>query len=299
MKPLLRKRNFMVSSRLFSRVLVAVDGSPASLHALAETFRLARAEHTSVAVVSVVPPYDGDLRLVGVRNIHALMRAPAEHALSDAMKVAGDQGFPVEPVLEQGEPHESIVTLAEKQRCDLIVVGVRGHNVSETALMGSVTARVIGFGTTDVLVIPQHSALDWQRIVLAVDGSQWSRSAAHRAFQFVESYGARLTVVSVADVPSHLYGLSPGAAEEMISESREYLAETRQEAETRDIHAQYVVHEGNPAEKLIEVVSSLKADLLIVGSHGRTGLKRLLMGSVTERVVQYSPCPVLVVRSTV
>lgn len=298
MRPSSLKRNYMVSSSLFSRVLVAVDGSPASLHALAETFRLARAEHTSVAVVSVVPPYDGNLRLVGVRNIHALMRAPAEQALSDAMKVAAEQGFSVEPVLEQGEPHESIVTLAEKQECDLIVVGVRGHNVSETALMGSVTARVIGFGTTDVLVIPQQSTLDWQRIVLAVDGSQWSWSAAHRAFQFVESYEVRLTVVSVADVPSHLYGLSPGVAEEMVSEAREHLAEIRQEADTRGIRAQYVVREGNPAEKLIDVVSSLEADLLIVGSHGRTGLKRLLMGSVTERVVQYSPCPVLVVRST-
>ncbi|MFH1113682.1 MAG: universal stress protein [Pseudomonadota bacterium] len=287
-----------MSNRLFRRILVAVDGSPASLHALKETCRLARAEHGSITVLSVMPPYDGELRLVGVRNISALMQAPVEKALAEAQRVAEAEGISIRTVAEQGEPYEEIVTFAEDGGYDVIVLGVKGHNVSENVLMGSVTARVIGHANTNVLVIPGESSLTWERILVPVDGSEWSTAAADKAFQLVRSYGSQLDVVSVADVPPHLYGVSVAAANEMILEARRRLEQITHEAESRDIEANYVLREGEPAKILIELVHNHASDLIIMGSHGRTGLKRLLMGSVTERVIHNSPCPVLVVRST-
>ncbi len=285
-------------NRLFKRILVAVDGSSASLHALKETCRLARAEHGSITVLSVMPPYDGELRLVGVRNISALMQAPVEKALADAVRVAEAEGITVRTLAAQGEPYEEITVLAEDEWYDVIVLGVKGHNLSETVLMGSVTARVIGHAKTNVLVIPHESALMWNHILVPVDGSEWSRAAADIAFQLVRSYGSRLEVVSVADVPSHLYGLSISAADQMILRARQYLERITCEAEARGIEANSVLREGEPAKILIELVHNQASDLIIMGSHGRTGLTRLLMGSVTERVVHNSPCPILVVRCT-
>ncbi len=287
-----------MSNRLFNRILVAVDGSPASLHALKETCRLARAEHGSITVLSVMPPHDGELRLVGVRNIAALMQAPVEKALADATRIAEDERIPIRTVAGQGEPYEEIVTLAEDEGHDVIVLGVKGHNVSETVLMGSVTARVIGHAQTNVLVIPRESTLTWERILVPVDGSVWSRAAAHIAFELADSYGSQVDVLSVADVPSHLYGISVSAAEQMIREARGNMDKIAREAELKDIKANYHLREGEPAKILIELVGKQGSELIVMGSHGRTGLTRLLMGSVTERAIHNSPCPVLVVRST-
>jgi nucleotide-binding universal stress UspA family protein len=131
-----------------------------------------------------------------------------------------------------------------------------------------------------------------------VDGSVWSETAANIAFQLIRSYGSQVDVVSVADVPSHLYGISVSAADQMILEARRHLDKITHEAESRDIEASYYLREGDPAKILIELVLKLASDLIIMGSHGRTGISRLLMGSVTERVIHNSPCPILVVRST-
>lgn len=287
-----------MSNRLFKRILVAVDGSPASLHALKETCRLARAEHGFITVLSVMPPHDGELRLVGVRNLGALMQAPIDKALADAESIAEGERVSVRTVVGHGEPYEEIVTLAEEGHYDVIVLGVKGHNLSETVLMGSVTARVIGHAVTNVLVIPRESTLMWQRILVPVDGSAWSKAAAHVAFQLVQSYGSQVDLVSVADVPSHLYGVSVSAANQMIDLARRHLDEITNEAKSRDIEANYYLREGDPAEILIDLVRKQASELIIMGSHGRTGLTRLLMGSVTERVIHNSPCPILVVRTT-
>ncbi|MEJ2718023.1 MAG: universal stress protein [Deltaproteobacteria bacterium] len=286
-----------MSNSMFNRILVAVDGSPASLHALKETFRLARAERGWVAAVSVVPPHDGELRLVGVSNIAELMRAPAEKALDDAARVAKQEGISLRTILLQGEPHEAIVTLAEEGGYDLIALGVKGYNLSDTVLMGSVTARVIGYGETNVLVIPRESRLNWQRILVPIDGSPSSRAAADIAFRLFDSYGSEVTFATVADVPSHLYGISAQAVDRILSESRQHLDEIRNEAASREIDAEYILREGEPAEILTEVAGKQESDLIVMGSHGRTGLTRLLMGSVTDRVIKNSGYPILVVRN--
>lgn len=285
-----------MSNSTFSRILVAVDGSPASLHALKETCRLVRAEHGSVGAVSVVPPHDGELRLVGVSNAIAKMHAPAQKALTDAAKEAESEGVNLQTYLVQGEPHEAIVSLAEEEEYDLISLGVKGHNVAETVLMGSTTARVIGFGQIPVLVIPLESRLTWERILVPVDGSASSRTAAHLAFHLARAYGSQVLVASVAHIPSQLYGISASMVEKMISESKGNLDEIKSDAGSLEIDAEYLLREGEPEQILIELASQRSNDLIIMGSHGRTGLTRLLMGSVTERVIQGSPCPVLVVR---
>ena len=287
-----------MSNSTFSRILVAVDGSQASLHALKETCRLVRAERGSVAAVSVVPPHDGELRLVGVSNVMEKMHAPAKKALADAARVAELEGVPLQTYALQGEPHEVIVTLAAEKGYDLIALGVKGHNVCETVLMGSTTARVIGFGHTPVLVIPFECRLTWQRILVPVDGSASGDQAARLAFELVDAYGSELLVVSVADVPPHVYGISAGAAGKMIAQSREHLENVASEAQANEINADFVLREGEPAEILIELATHRSSDLIIMGSHGRSGLARLLMGSVTERVIQGSPCPILVVRDS-
>jgi nucleotide-binding universal stress UspA family protein len=283
---------------MFNRILTAVDGSESSVHALRQTFPLARAERSSIHVISVVPPYEGDLRLTGVRrHVTDMLTEPCKRALDEAQQVARVTGASIRTILENGEPHEKIVETAEALNCNLIVVGVRGRNPAEELLIGSMTERVIGYSDTDVLVVPLGKVLSTDNIFVATDGSEESNKAIRAAFGFQRAYGSRLDVLTVADVPSHLYGISAELVGELIDKARTKLEEIKKMAQDEKINAEFFLREGDPSNVIVDTARNRNSGMIIMGSHGRTGIKRLLMGAVTERVIGSAPCPVLVARA--
>jgi nucleotide-binding universal stress UspA family protein len=276
----------------YNKILVAVDGSESSLHALKESFKLTK---NGIVVVSAAPPYAGDLRLVGVRNVEALKREPCETALARAQEMAAAAGASIKAVCALGEPHERIVDLAEGEDCDLIVMGVKGQSFLERILIGSVTGRVIGYSQKDVLVVPPRAAIGWGRMLLAVDGSPSSGRAAQRAFALAKAYRGKLKVVTVLDLPPEFYGAGPKGAADLPIEAQG-MAGVKAQAESLGLKAEILVREGTPYKVITDLARKEKINLIILGSHGKTGLKKLLMGSVTERVIGHAPCPVLVVK---
>jgi nucleotide-binding universal stress UspA family protein len=189
----------------YRKILVAVDGSPTSLHALEESFKLAQNEGSWITVVSVIPPYTGDLDLVAVGGVMAAMRRPCEEALRKAQELAEKQRALIKTVCEEGEPHERIIDLAQAENCDLIVIGRRGLRRLERVLVGSVTARVIGYSPIDVLVVTRDTNVGFKKVLIATDGSRYSELAKKRAIDFAGSYGGELVAVSAVDMPSELF----------------------------------------------------------------------------------------------
>ena len=281
----------------YRKILVAVDGSESSLHALRESFKLASNEKSWITVVSVIPSFEGDLELVGVPDIRRALRQPFEKALGVAKEIANAERALIKAIEEEGEPYERIVDLADAENCDLIITGRKGTRHLEKSLMGSVTARVIGHSRRDVLVVPNGSRVGWEKILIATDGSRYSRIAAEKAIDFAKSYGGELRVVSVVDVPSEFYAEAPNAVDEMISKAKGYVKDIRLQAETEGIKAESFVGEGEAYQIITDLAKKEDVNVIVMSSHGRTGLKRLLMGSVAEKVIGHAPCPVLVVRS--
>lgn len=280
----------------YRKLLVAVDGSETSVHALKESFKLAVNEGSWITVVSVVPPYSGDLDLVAVGNVISSMRRPCEDALSKVKEIAGAEKASVKTVCEEGEPYERIVDLADAENCDLIIMGRRGRRRLERALVGSVTARVIGYSRKDVLVVPKNAAVGWKNVLVATDGSKYSNAAIEKAIDFAKSYGGELKIVSVVDVPSEFYAEAPQVVEDLIRKAKSFADDVRKKAEASNINASTFTAEGEAYEVITRLAKDEKADIIVMGSHGRTGLKRLLMGSVAEKTIGHSPCPVLVVK---
>jgi nucleotide-binding universal stress UspA family protein len=172
----------------------------------------------------------------------------------------------------------------------------RGKNPVERALIGSVTARVIGTSQRDVLVIPEKAAVGWQKILVATDGSKYSRAATERAIDFARSYGGELKVLSVVDVPAEFYAEAPKAVEDLVEKARGYVREAADQAQKEGVKAEAFVKEGTTYEAVTALAREQGVNVIVVGSHGKTGLKRLLMGSVTEKVIGHASCPVLVIR---
>ncbi len=278
----------------YQNILVAVDGSEESLHAFQEALNLA--DSRGLTAIAVAPPYEGDLRLVGVQHVKSLMQEPCETALNRAQQMADKAGKEVTTACVIGVPHEGIVDFAESENCDLIVMGSKGQGFWERVLLGSVTRRVIGFTKRDVLVIPPHAQLGWQKIMLATDGSENSQPAGNRSLELAQAYGADLELLSILEVPAKLSSNTDDVLKELRQSKKDLLAEIGAQAEALGIKTSCSLSQGYPARTIVAKAKDLGASLIVMGSHGRTGLSRLLMGSVTERVVGMAPCPVLVVK---
>jgi len=283
----------MKSNNGYSRLLVGVDGSDASLHALQEAFKIST---SWVTVVAVTPFYEGDLRLLGVPKSEKLIREPCDMALAQAQELADQAGVLIRPVCERGVPDERIVKLAEMGSRDLIVMGARGHNFLENLLVGSVSRRVIGFTSKDILVVPIKGVVGWEKILLATDGSSRSRKAADRALELAQIYGSELLVVSVQDFPAAIRGVAPRERLELLKICEDHVAEVIQRAEALQIKAEGIILEGTAYTAIADLAQENQVNLIVMGSHGKAGLSRLLMGRVTERVIGHAPCPVLVVK---
>jgi len=280
----------------YRKILVAIDGSESGKNVLRQAFKLADTEKSWLAVVSVAPSYAGDLSLVGVRNIEEVISGPYKKFLAEAKEMAEADGRFIRTACEQGEPYERIVDLAEAENCDLIMMGRKGATRLEKMLMGSVTARVIGYSQRDVLVVPQDESIGWNKILAPTDGSRFSEKAVERAIDFAKSYGGVLELVSVAPLTEELYAQAPNVAEDLIKKARTFAEEAKAKAEAGGIVAKTYVAEGDPYEVITKLAGEHHSDVVIMGSHGKTGLKRLLMGSVAGKTIGHSPCPVLVVK---
>jgi nucleotide-binding universal stress UspA family protein len=275
---------------MYKKLLVAVDGSDISLHAFKEALRISKED---VVVLSAAPPYSGDLRVVGTSDLGELLRQPCEQALGKVMEIAEAKRAQIRPMCVMAEPVET----AEDEGRDLIVMGVRGASLAQRLLVGSTTARVIGYSSQDVLVVPEKGSIGGDRLLVATDGSEYSRKAVNKALDLLQNSGGTLTVVSVLEISPHIYAVAPEVAEEKIKLPQKYVEEVKDLAASRGIQAEGVVREAECANEVIcDIAGKQSIDLIVLGSHGRTGLKRLLMGSVTESVIAHAPCPVLVVK---
>jgi nucleotide-binding universal stress UspA family protein len=137
-----------------------------------------------------------------------------------------------------------------------------------------------------VLVIPQGESLNFQRLLIASDGSPFSEAAWQAALTLAQTMGSALTAVSVAPDDRDI----PGAGN--------VVSVLEQAAAKQDLALDTMILSGRPDEAIVNAALFKEASLIIVGSHGRTGLKRLLMGSVAERVIGHAKCPVLVVKKS-
>ena len=137
-----------------------------------------------------------------------------------------------------------------------------------------------------------------EKLLLATDLSEASSSATEEAFELASRLGASLLVVSVID-PGSL--LLPGgrfnARMDQVRERRETAAQALVER-GRDVGVpvSFLVWDGDPGDMIVAAAAAERADMVVVGSHGRGAVGRLFLGSVSEHVVRHAPCPVLVVR---
>ena len=137
-----------------------------------------------------------------------------------------------------------------------------------------------------------------ERILVAVDGSEYSDAVVDQAISLGSICSSEIYVISVVDLFPEQMAVAPALVEKMSSEVREHLDKAERQVKKAGITCETIVHMGGkPHEFILQEATERSIDLIMMGTHGRTGLKRVIMGSVAQNVIGAAPCPVMVVPS--
>lgn len=206
-----------------------------------------------------------------------------------------------------GAPLGTIMHYAEAHAADLIVMGATGKTRLSKYILGGVAGKTIRHAECPVLCVPHDEARDFKSILVATDFSACSWQALGSGSLLAAKSGAKL---SVAHVTPSAWSLPPGLnvgltgqgtnwLELLQREAREQLDEFVDKARSQGVRVDdKVLLMGSPAQSLLHHAKESSTDLIVVGTHGRSPVARLMLGSVAETIVHNALVPVLTVRGT-
>lgn len=285
------------------KLLLSTDGSEFGEGAIREAIKLAKTCSSKLLAISVIetnPEYE----TIAPQLVEKAEKE-ARQQLEAVKERAKKEGVDCEIIERQGEdPFKYIVDEAEKNQAGMIITGRRGRKGLKRLMMGSETARIIGHAPCNVLVVPRAANIEFNRIIVATDGSKYSDAAVHEAMSIAKRCGSTLIAISV--IPSeasspfdivHTEMMKEDIAEKELKMAECTIRDFKEASEKEGVSVTGLIYSGKPFEAIINTAKEKKADLIVVGSHGRTGISKLLMGSVTERVIGLAECAVLVVKA--
>ena len=285
-------------------VLVATDFSPNADIAAQWGAGIARARGGRVVLAHAVDLHGPLTDFVpSPPDLDEHIQGAAVARLDTAAEALRATGSTVETRLEQGVASQAIVRAAEELSCDLVVQGSRGLTPGLALLLGSTAQRVVQHAPCPVLTVhpgdaDRHPAT--RHLLVPTDFSHDAEGAARAALQLFGG-SARITLLHAYHLPVEYtaYGTIPTSIPfhaDVAAVAEEKLAEAASALAADGITVETLAKEGYPPDVIADTARELSVDLIAMGTHGRTGLRHLLLGSNAERVIQNAPCPALTVR---
>lgn len=298
----------MPQGKSLGPILVATDLSDPARHALREAGLRAQQRRCKLVVLHValnpmaIHPVFPQLSQRDVDDEIRLGRELTDYVISQVAEII-DSSIEVQSVVEFGVPYAAIVRAAEDLDAQLIVVGSRGSTGLGRLLLGGVAERVVRYAHGPVLVVRPTARSG--TVLAATDLSDPSLPAVEAAARASREQNLKLTLIHVVELPAQLMsGFSPLGPVPAVPDG-EAIAEVKEAAKVllRDLLVRFGV-EGNvevmthhrAAAAIVAKADEIGAELVVVGTHGRTGLARMTLGSIAEQVVGRAHCSVLAVR---
>jgi nucleotide-binding universal stress UspA family protein len=288
-------------------VLLAADGSPASVAAEEFLSKLPLPEPPDVTVVSVCPV--PDLHMLASDVTEAVEVAVEECRRETASSLAAVArrcrvwAKNVETRMPDGHPAEELLKEIDRDPPAFAVLGARGIGAVARFLLGSISDQVARHARCPVLIVRPKEAAGVRTIIIADDGSPQAAAAVNRVagwrlgpertVHLIQCL-ARVQAHGITDVwHSHeMTDVFRGRAQERLEDMRKRLTPTRA---TVELHVEFT---ENAADQIQQLAEEQHADLIVLGSTGKSAWQRLLLGSVAQRVLHHAPCSVWIERET-
>jgi nucleotide-binding universal stress UspA family protein len=301
---------------MYTKVLVPLDGSTLAEQALPYVRMLAGPLQATIHLLRVIegpaPETGAQLtrRLYEIRSESSERRKAHEYleALAGPMREAG---LLVATGVRVGSPAVEIVDEAAKEPDTLVAMSTHGRSGVSRWLVGSVTDKVVRAAATPVLVVrPRESGIPpevkLEEIIVLLDGSALAEQALPHVVQLSKALNLAVTLLRVPAqpmlYPSQDMGIPTRVYDEVLQEAKEessnYLRHVGEDLRRRGVATvRERIVQGHPAAAIVDFPGQAPNCLFAMTTHGRSGLGRWLLGSVTDRVVQHSGQPVLVIRA--
>ncbi len=282
--------------------ILAVDGSDNVYEAVHIMKYLARAEQLSLLHALDVPrpayPEMISKTAEGLyQTLEQSMKEDGERLLNRVESLLPLHAGPTTKHLKIGSPAEVILSMAKEQHADLIVMGARGLGPVKERLLGSVSHRILTLASCATLIV-NGPVKAMKQILLPLEGPS-DVEAAIRFLQLKPFHEAvELTLMTVLPWteppwPSGAAEAAAAAATEILEKQAEYIEAVAERLCAMGYQAHGVALLGTPATMILQQATTLRSDLILMGTRGQRGITRLVLGSVSHAVLHKAPCPVL------
>ncbi|MBI5739566.1 MAG: universal stress protein [Nitrospirae bacterium] len=287
--------------KMYETILVGFDESQSSRAALIEAANRVKRHGGKLILVHAVY-FDTEEFGLAPEQLEKRFKVGEKACVQTKEMLTSEFGIEVQSLLCEGDPPAVIVDIAREKQANLIVLGTYGRRGLNRLLMGSVTSQVIVNSPADVLVIKkpcEECTGEYKSILVPFDASVPSQKALNRALHLSKIDNAEITVLYVIPRYEEMIGFfRTGSIQKSLMLEAQKILDTanRLASANGGVSLKTEILEGPASEEIIKTSASLKNDLIIMGSHGYTGVDRAILGSTTERVITNASCPVLVAK---
>lgn len=279
----------------YRRILVGLDGSDASRHALEEALKFAKETQAEVIAISVIPVLKGLASALSIfGNIKENLKKTHVKVLEEAEDLAEDFGMKIKTILEEGKPCEKIIEAIGKFDCDLVITGRRGATSFDKILIGSTAARVLNESPVDMIIVPRKSSLRIKKILAATDGSVVGNNAVKKAGKVAKAYDAELDIISVVQLPPESVIGIEEIMDILKNELQKELEPIIEEIRNLGLQPQVFIEKGDPHAVIVNKINTLGSTILAIGADEETGRK--IIGSAAQKIIANSPVPILIIK---
>jgi nucleotide-binding universal stress UspA family protein len=286
------------------KVLLAIDGSTQSSFTVQALAHFGPLEEVTLVHTLPLPDLDHpmitpEMRDQAIKEMEDTLRPKGEALLDQIQQSLPQHIGRVHRIHEIGSPSSVILDTAKSAKPDLIMMGARGLGPIKELVLGSVSHRVLLHAPCSTLIL-NHPLPTLHHILMPIEGKEDGEKMIAYLSSLPFLSPPRISVMSVWAQPRLPWPVTLGQSklleERALDHTRELAEVTAQQAKEKNFPSQAMVGLGEPAFAILEQAKMLKPDMIVMGSHGRRGLSRFLLGSISHSLVHQSPYPVLVVR---
>jgi nucleotide-binding universal stress UspA family protein len=294
----------------WKKVLVPTDFSAASIHSLPYAIGVCRDMGATLSLAHVVPTlFPADSAHIGTVVEEKRLVKEAKLFLENFRDKQIPQSILGQNIILTGTAWDEITELAQVDKFDLIVMGTHGHTALQHLWLGSTAENVVRHAPCPVLTVreqqisvfmPGENPIRARKILVPTDFSELSNKALKSALALAQRFHAKIDLVHVLEAPPYPefgYAHIPMKEAGLRQAAESELAKLRDKFPALIGLIDYTpIRTGNAPYEIVQTARELNADLVVIATHGRTGIKRLALGSTAEKVVRHAHCPVLVLR---